>query len=452
MSDLKTKFKELSVIFNSLCKGVIDQIPSNFFKHSSFPEENQNLDRYKNRKSIRSRTLSLINRQFLVSMILWKIKDIPVVKEIYEILIKEEHIYFKYIDYESDCNSRPSIPFNIIASFLSELIIENESGMYYDQSKFEEIYTVLDEFLSSEEISYTLLVGIYGPYGKVGIEINDNISIKRTSYEVAKLFTIHYPQPMLFDMEMFENDYYIEIKRTTSRTKLNDSNKADIETIETIFNSLILSNPGNIEIGKKIKISKFWMLIKTEQLDYSGRINKYNDNNKFLYDFDTIDIENFQNTYHRLKNVNFESLESKIKKSFIRFKKYKSLTDIEDKIIELILSIEYLINTTNYEVTLQLTLKLISFARESITNKTETYKEIKKFLALRADVIHGKKDVDYATKNLNLLKNIEVLQSKILLKFIIQSQTYKFDKINDAIEKSLHNYQTVETILKNDCG
>lgn len=194
------------------------------------------------------------------------------------------------------------------------------------------------------------------------------------------------------------------------------------------------------------------MIIKTEQNDYSSRYNQYNENNKFVYKIDNIKNKQFLKFYEELKIIDLENLDEKILKALIRFKKFKSNTNIEDKIIELILSIEYLINTLNHEVNLQIRLKIISFAREIITEKEKLYKNIQKFLTLRADVIHGNKEVKYTEKNIQLIEEIETIQAYTLYKFIILNQKYSFSKINEALSKTLYEFNPIEDILINDCG
>lgn len=256
MDKLKISYQELVTDISKTIGEIVNQIDIGFYKTTFYPEIGQNLDRYTNRKNIRGFQINLINREILTSSILRKIQNKPITEKIYNLLKTEENVYFKSEDFQTDLRTRPSITFNLIAGFITELILENENGIYFEPDIFGEKFSILCDFLENESITYQLLINLYGPYGSKEIDFNDSIHIKKATHEIAKLFSIHYPNSIPMELEMFENDYYIEINRSGSKKEIHKLFSDDYKTINTIFHTLLLSNTGNIEIGKSLRVSK----------------------------------------------------------------------------------------------------------------------------------------------------------------------------------------------------
>jgi len=245
---------------------------------------------------------------------------------------------------------------------------------------------------------------------------------------------------------MIENDYYIEIEREITKKNWQRQLAEEKSVIEKVFNCLLLSNPGNIELGKSLRMSKAWPLIRTNVMNISKIPNKYSGRNLFRYEFNAQSIKSIQDNYGLLKDVNYTKIDDKIKNSFERLKKAKSTFKIEDKIVELALGIEYLINTKDFEVTLQLRCKIMKILYPS--NQDENiFKQLGDFFSLRGDVMHGNKRVKSLSRNISLIQVIEKIILDVLLRYILLNQKYSFEKINVALDKTLYLSKTVEEIL-----
>lgn len=324
-----------------------------------------------------------------------------------------------------------------------------ETNSNFNPVFFDKAYSELEEFLLADTFKYKILTSLYGPKGNVDEIILSNAVIKKADYKIAKMFCLHYPHINMMGQEMMENDYYIEIERTIERIKWQEQMRNEPEIIPNIFNQLILSNFGNIELGKFLYISDAWPIIRTQTMIHSFKANRYSNYNKFIYEITENSKNSIIENSKKLNDIDFEKLDNSIKASLKRLKKSKSTFDIEDKIIELTLSLEYLINTQNFEVTLQLCLKIIKLYCDSNQDE-KLYKTLKEFYDLRSNVVHGKNKKIIADKRtIDLIHQVEMIVLDILIKFIILNQKHSFDHINKALTKSLHINKSINEILEN---
>lgn len=445
--------KNLEVLYFALFEEIknnyqqlIKQYTILYSKTVTFPAPDQNVHRY--------HPISIAGNQIhysdpiMLSFPVWQlILKLKSTKKIFNYIIENNLSPFNHFTFEEDIQRQPSITRNLIADFVVKTFEYSGFGSDINIMAFNKAYSELEEFLVADKYNYKLLINLHGPLGDIDTLLLGEAKIRKADYEISKLFCFYYTDSKLIDYVMLENDYYIEIEKEVAKPKIGDAWTDLNKLIDSIFNCLILSCPGNISKGEFLHISNAWPLLKTEKESFHVRVNRYNDKSLFRYEFNNLSKDYIQDNYSKLKYINYEKLDEKIKTSLQRLKNSKASLNIEDKIIELVLSIEYLINTASYEVTLQLTLKMIKLYDESNQDKT-IYKSIKDFFSLRADVVHGKKKVEMSTRNVELIQRVESITQKILVKYIILNQDYAFAKINDAVDKSLFLDISIDEILK----
>jgi hypothetical protein len=388
----------------------------------------------------------------MISGILWtKINEFESAKKIFYYIDAIGLSPFKKLSFEEDIRYMPSISRNLIADFIGRIIELSilETNSNYNPIFFEKAYSELEEFLLADTFKYKILTNLYGPKGNIEEIILPNAIIKKADYKIAKMFCIHYPHINMMGQEMMENDYFIEIERTIKKSQWQVQMRNELDIVPDIFNHLVLSNFGNIELGKFLDISGAWPIIKTQTMIHSFQANRYSDYNKFIYEINESSKKHIIENSKKLSDTDFDKLDDSIKASLKRLKKSKSTFDIEDKIIELTLSIEYLINTQNFEVTLQLCLKIIRLFDDS--NQDERlFKILKDFYSLRSDIVHGNKSkIIVDEKTIGLVHKVETIVLDILTKFIILNKKYSFKKINEALTKSLYINKSILEILEN---
>lgn len=419
-----------------------------FLKKASFPKPDQNLHRYFNHNTINGQIISYINPSHITNSVWPEIIKLKSARNIFNYIVENHLSPFKELIFEDDIKCQPSITRNLIADFFRRMSELSNFSLDFNILVFDQAFLELENFLLSDTFQYKILISLHGPIGMVDNIQLDNATIKKADYDTSKLFCFYYTDSEMMDYEMFENDYYIEIEQEIVKKNWQEIFLKEKDIIKKVFNCLILSIPGNIELGNSLRVSNAWPLIKTEKTKYNSSQNKYDESNLFRYEFNEksklILIENSA----KLRLVDYELLDDSIKSSLKRLKNSKSTIDIEDKIIELVLSIEYLINTAHYEVTLQLCLKIIKMYNSS--NRDETiYPLLKNFFELRGHVFHGNKKVLPNLSNVELIQKVEEITLNISLKYICLSQHYTFKKINDALHKSLHLDESIEDILNN---
>lgn len=443
VQDIKNNLQEIIRVFNLFSFGC---------KTASYPSENQNIH-YKSHKVVPYILSDTISHSA------WnKLIEFDSTKRIFDFIIENNLISpfdkapLKKIPYEKDILRRPSMTERFIADFIGRMYENSDNSWEFNNQAFNKTYSELEDFLFSDKIEYKILINLYGPIGEIENIKLKNISIKKADYNIAKLFCYHHSESEIerIKHEMQENDYYIEIKREIDKKDWDyrGLTAKDYNIIDKTFNLLILSVPGNIEIGKILTISdNAWPLIKTKRIVYSFRINNYRENNLFRYEINERTKTTIEKNYAKFKSIDYDKLDNKIKASLKRLKKSKSIIEIEDKIIELVLSIEYLINTATYEVTLQLCLKIIKMYDES-NQVQSTYELLKNFFKLRGDVVHGNKKVTATPSNVDIIQKVEEITIKILAKYILLNQNYSHKAINEALHKSLYINKPIDEILK----
>lgn len=445
--------KELYSLYKKLIKDFQEDLPLqgklNFvdFKTATFPAINQNLDRYANSSSISYNTVSYLDPKRIGFNIWIEYKNRPINKEIFNYINKHNLWPFEKVSYESDLGRQPSISQNLIADFIRRLFELSGNKFNFSDNTFEIAFKELKDFIINEKFKYKILNNLYGPLGLIDKIALGNANIKKADYEISKLFCFHYTTSETLNNEMLENDYYIEIEREIYKKDWFEESSKDYDHIRKIFNILSLSSHGNIEIGRPLRISNAWPLIKTERIHNREPSNKYNMNNPFRYEISKETENSIIQNFTECKSINFDKLDDKIKSSIKRFQNSKSTLDVENKIIELVLSIEYIINTKPFEVTYQLILKIIKLYDEQNQDVTLNT-TLKKFFNLRGDVVHGNKKVKKTIDNIGIIHRVEKLTQKIIIRIILLNQKYSLKKINDALEKTFIVNKTIKEILE----
>ncbi|MBN2260729.1 MAG: hypothetical protein JW702_09295 [Clostridiales bacterium] len=411
------------------------------------------LDRYSNDKSHGGIIKEIIDHNSIDQIIRGEIVNLEIVKKIFDRLSKCGVPSFMKSNFEEDKMRFPSITLNLIARFICRLIERSDFTINFNQKVFESTFQELVEFLDRDELSYHLFISLNGPLGNVeSLPISD-FEIKKADYEITKLFAIYYTDVERPEFELMRSDYYIDLKRKVNKNNWFSMIQEENKIKDTIFKTLIFSNIGNVELGKSLRISNDWPLIKTEKININPIIKKYDHKNSFKYFFDINLVNILSEKYKEIKQINFEALDEKTLTSINRLTNTKSSIDFENRVIELVLSIEYLINTSPYEVTLQLCLKIIKLYNTfDKYNEDELFKLLKDFFALRGNIVHGNKIVKADEKDIRLVSSVEEIFQVVLLKFVFLNQTYSYKQINAALDKSLYTNKTIEEILNKNCA
>ncbi len=459
MNKLKELYLELFYEIQKNQELLLKSIEPYIINKSAFPSPNQNYFRYNKPNGYTTDQVSYIELNIFNFKVKQIIIDLDITRKIFDFIFDNNLSIFLNRSFDEDRYCEPSITQNLIADFVGRMyeLSRYNSNLIFTEKEFNKTFEELEDFLYSDTINYKVLYNLYGPLGNIDIINTEDFKIKKADYFLSQLFCYHYSDTgsSFLGFEMLENDYYIEIDINIDKKNKNDihdylqilNHDTDIVR-KRVFYILLLSSSGNIELGKYLKIGRSWPFIKMQRSIISSDINKYDVSNKFRYEFNKETEFEIIKNYNLLKDINFEKLDNKILSSLERLKRAKATKKIEDRIVELALCVEYLIKT-DYEVTLQLCLKIIKML--DFTNQNEDFfKKLKDFYSLRGKVVHGGVN-DFKDKDFSVVEYVERIILKFLVKFILLSQKYSskeiYEKINDALTKSLYINKSVEEIF-----
>jgi len=422
---------------------------SYIFRESNIPNPFPDCNRYLEGFSYGGSSIKYLDSDYFRYTIMDRIHRSNYYDKIFDFIIDHGLSPFQKTSIAEDKKRKPSISFNLISGFITRIYDLKLNEKLRIDSAFNQSFKELSGFFMNETLVLKTLVTLYGPTGDAEIiSLDENISIKRADYSIVKQFGILYNDINHHHTEILENDYYIEFK-----TEINKGDYTSLfpfaadNTLKKIHTVLALSYCGNIELGKMIFLPDAWPLIPMKRGSAPTKPQqRYNHTNKFICIFSEAQSEKTKTNWVALKDIDLDSLDPLIQSSIKRILKAKSTPNIEDRIIEMVLAIEYLINTQTYEVTLQLCWKVINFLDKN-TDLNKLYKQLRRFLNLRGDIFHGNKPVIPSDENINLLKLIEQITNELLLKFIPLSKKYSYKQINKALNRSMYNRKSINEIL-----
>lgn len=350
----------------------------------------------------------------------------------------------------------PSISVNFIAGFLSRNFELNNYELKITNESFKTAINELEIFFNKDVIDITTFLSLHGPSGDVNeIVLAPDVSVKKADYDLAKLFGLFYSTIESHYVDMFEGDYVLQINFQVKKNDFMQSHLIEESLKNKWFHVLLLAENGNIEYGKTIRISNDWALVTIKApSSLIQTINPYSVSNKSDYSITIDKVRNFEHIAKVIQNVDLGKLDNQILFSIERLRNSKLSKNINDRIVELALAFEYLINTTSNEVTLQLCLKAIKLFNEKNTDEL-IYKKLSEFYNLRSDVIRGKSKVEGSlinkkTKitNKELIDYAEMIIQKIIIRLIEMNQDYSFKEISTALTKSLYIVKPLKDLLK----
>jgi hypothetical protein len=351
--------------------------------------------------------------------------------------------------YEVDLRTDPSISGNIVAGFIVRNFEINNYTFEITDPSFNQAFDELMLFLEKDSFEITILQSLHGPSGDLEeIELGENSSIVKVDHRIAELFNRYYSTTDGHYIDMFDGDYILKTRYSALKKDYFKSGRLEKQLLEKLFMVALLAGIGNIEKGKIIYESSDWPL-NTIHAPHSFyyNINRYDFHHPSVYSFTTEGIPLIQRAIDIIGATDVSKLDQKIQHAIKRVIKAKAATSIDDKVVELALALEYIINTERYEITLQLRLKGTR-VYASTGEEELSYNTIRDFYDLRSKVVHGNASIEDTPKTQTTMKNAEKIILVIILRFIELNQKYSYDQISKALARSLYICGTLEEILE----
>lgn len=348
--------------------------------------------------------------------------------------------------------SLPNMVGRVGGGFLCRNFELNNHSFIITNDSFEKSYKELIDYFSKDYITCQHYIHLKGIGGEIEeVILNENASIVRAGFERAKFFSINYNLPNYHDMEVYEDDYLLQInfkipKEFYKRGVLTMSSTLKRDEITKWKNFAQLAIPNLLIFGKEIQLSNDWVMEHNFAMGPYGNERRIWDKPKMVLTPDI--VTNLHSSAKVVSNMNFKSLDKKILYSLERLTKSKAALDINDRVIDLAISFEYLINTSNMDVTLQLCLKVIKLICDQSAEDDEIFKILKAFYNLRSKVIHGNDKLVNDEKNILIIDYAEKIIRHAILTFIELNQKYSYDQIDKQLIRSLYRTESLRELLK----
>ncbi|MES2111021.1 MAG: hypothetical protein V4577_19850 [Bacteroidota bacterium] len=378
--------------------------------------------------------------------------DYSSIKNLFKYIQEKNLWHEQLLPFDGNTFTIPTEMARIAGGFLIRNFELNNYEFVITDASFDKALSELFDILSKDTVCFTYYLNLKGITGDIDeIRLTEDVSIVRAGHEIAKKISITYTLPKYYDVEVYEDDFMLKIifdlpkslYKRDNRSKIYFSHKKVIIDKWKAFIALMV--PNFLVFGKEIQLSSDWI----NETDHA--FGPYGIERRILSEPSHVltaiikeAMENAARDFHSLESLN--TLEKNILHCLNRIEKSKSTTDIDDRIIDLTIAFEYLINTDNQEVTLQLILKTIKLLNGKIPGD-EVNLKLRKFYGLRSKVVHGN-DVLKQT-DLEYLNDAEEIVRQAILKMIRLNLKYSGKQINEQLRRGLYLQETIDELLEN---
>lgn len=365
--------------------------------------------------------------------------------------------------FEKDCHQCTSITSLYITRFLiwqlhNQKVIKNHYCYTFDEHVFNKTFDEYKAFFDLKEMT-AILRFVINSNAIVEKEIKyKNITIRNATQQDQIDFNAFYGNSA-FPLENINHKdkilEYVQKIPATQKAYVDFYNSVTWNIEEKLTRILILSSTGNISLKFPLYAApdNEMMYLQQGKMRYGNYQINLGGHNNFIYRMDDLFLQRFSYIYDNYFEYNLHKFDDfRIEKAFYRFKKSKSAINIDDKIIELMIGMEYLINTSQQEVTLQLKqyITKIYAERLDVGKRLETFSNLGSFYDLRSNVIHGKKEIKSDDKTLKMINVAENIFLDILFKILELTikNGYSLDEIHKALKDCLSTEESLTDALK----
>ena len=332
---------------------------------------------------------------------------------------------------------------NYVIHFIIRNIELNDYKKLYTKESFEQSFMELLGFMTNSELEYEKYYPLHGFIGEVECMDFNGLSIKKATISDCNFFNIYYnfdyPGTMCeTDLEI--GDYFLILKRKClkrdSMIEYTEDSKEAVARVELL---LLLAGNGNIRLGRGINKYLDWTMYATHPTNAKGDPMGFNQN-KFPYCID----ESFRKQVEDHKWILTDELKlcKPLHYALEWLNKSKQETDINNKIVNLSISLEYSIRTSSGSVTRDLKNKSeILYSYDGLNNPKKAEKAIKKFYKLRGTIVHGNKDAVLTTNTIYIIDHAETIIRENLMLLCKLNQSHTFNKICDYVDEGLNPLQ-----------
>jgi len=397
-------------------------------------------------------TGALVDKPYILQKIHYCVHRLEAGPKIHEFVVKNKLWHCPDVLVANQISS-PSLMSGLVAGFICRNFEITGDLFKITQESFDQSFQELLAFFKKSDVTLSHYLNLKGLQGDRDlIVLNDRVSILKADYELAKRFSVYYTAPSHFsDIAMFEGEYVLKIDLTIPKKEYDFRNGGKASKIEqkeiAKWRTLpLLGCPGYLKIEKQICQSPDWPIVFYEEMGPYGNESLYpfNLNNPQFADDDVVFLQKIAGI---IIDVDYEKLDKKITYALERLVKAKEAIDLNSRVVELAMALEYLVNTIPGDVSLQLKLKTIKLIYDN--NEDESiYKVLTDFYNLRSKIVHGNTKMENIPANKLIMDTAEKIIQQAIVRYIELNKIYPAKKINEALHTALHITKTVEDILR----
>jgi hypothetical protein len=372
-------------------------------------------------------------------------------KAIVEWIIENDYWDKKTKTFEEDLLRLPSIHANVVAGFLVRNFQINNYQFNITSESFTQAFDELAAFLKKSHVQITTFLSLQGPSGNLHpLQLDENVGIIKADHRLTELFNRHYGSRDPFYLEMYDGDYLLKLEYTIGKDLVGTADGKESDLIKKWFLIPLLSGIGNIEQGKIIRQSAGWAVVTVHapHLSYYN-INRYGVLYRSGYSFTADGVPLLSSAKKVIAGIDVSKVDMNFRNAINRVRKAKGTTNLDDRVVELALALEYIINTDKNEITLQLRLKGTKLNGES-GQEENCYNTIKDFYNLRSNVVHGNATLKNDEKTRQTIAKTEIIILRILLRVLEFNKKYTYKQISSALSKCLYLPKSLEDILNSE--
>lgn len=384
----------------------------------------------------------------LIQFIRNRIRDWESSKAIVEWVIANNLWHGEKKSVESDWLSLPSVSANIVAGFLVRNFVINDYQFTINDNSFQTTLKELGTFFEKDNISFASYVSLMGPSGDLSpITLSDDVAILRSDAALTKMFNRFYSSADDHYVEMFEGDYLLEFRFVISKHEIFELTDIENKAIKKWRLVPLLAGIGNLEIGKIIRASSDWPLVTIDAPNrFFSPLNTYDNFQSSEYNFSETGVPLLQRAIQIISQADIAAIDKSIVHAIDRIIKAKKVQNLDDKVVELALAMEYLINTSPNEVSLQLRVK--GTILYNIEGEEEwCHQVLKEFYNLRSKVVHGNSSLVNDVKTKTLVQQAELILLTITLRMLELNCKYSYLNISKALNQALYKPSSLKAIL-----
>lgn len=342
--------------------------------------------------------------------------------------------YLKDKNYMEDSIDEQGFLLNPIARFAKET-----DGFRFVQSKIDEIYQEIENFIFSVLIKFSCSARIFGfESDAVEINIDEFAKIKKYSEDECKEI---WKRDFFLGSSMFiinPTDYRLEVAFNKKKEDLRRSAGEGQQELKKALLLLRLFKSSTLRIGvietKPIQWVPFGGIESTGMRDLPGG----------NYKLSSSEVPELLKLWENIKNINFShipSLEIAIK----RFHFAHERRDVEDRLIDLMIAYETLYSTDNKELRYKCSLRTAILIGEDVNERKNIFKIMQVAYDKRSKLIHtGRLDqhakipkpVNKEFKIHEFINCIQEYLARSIKKFAFCSEKFTHEKMLERIHES----------------